>query len=181
MAKDTQTYREDEGSVKGYGNGQTRQPSTDLSPADGGDGFIGSNTGERLGLQMVEGKRGTVTSKAIWSSSGDEAQAAPPVSFGGQDSTDENASYKKIQTDEGLPQTFRTSFGAGDAGQVGSDEPDQGSGTLQGIGGKGPASYQTQINDQKVTDDSAGPHSMSDMPQTEFTHSDGGGAPRWKR
>lgn len=176
MGKDTQTYREDEGSPTGYGNGQSRQPSTELSPADGGEGFVGSNTGDRLGLQMIEGKKGSVTSKAIWSSSGDEAQAAPSVQFGGQDSTDEFASYKKVQTDEGLPQTYRDSKGAGDAGVAGSDEPDQTGGAFGKEG-----SNQGRPDVQNHPSPSDGDASFSDMPQTEFTHSDGGGAPRWKR
>lgn len=183
--KDNQTYREDEGSPTGYGNGQSRQPSTDLSPADGGDGFIGSNTGPALGLQMVEGKKGSVTSKAIWNTSFTEPDNSGSedntFKSAGQDSTDEYATYKKPQEDEGLPQTYRDSKGAGDAGPAGSDEPDQSGGVFQGMGGKGPRSYDTQINDQSVSDSSAGDHSMSDMPQTDFTHTDGGGAPRWKR
>lgn len=179
MAKDNQTYREDEGSVGGWGNGQSRQPSTELSPADGGEGFIGSNTGPALGLKMVEGKKGTVTSKPIWgdTSTGDTAgESAEPVKFGGQDSTDEFSSYKKIQTDEGLPQTFRTSAGAGDAGTAGSDEPDR----VGGVFGKG-GSNQGHPDTQNHPSPSDGDASFSDMPQTEFTHNDGGGAPRWKR
>lgn len=183
--KDNQTYREDEGTPGGLSNGQSRMPAMDLPPSEGGsDGFVGSNTGPAMGLKMVTGKSGSVTSKPIWgeTSSGDEqGQSAPPLSFGGQDSTDEDAPYKKIQNDEGLPQTYRDSKGAGDAGVMGSDEPDQAGGTFQGQGGKGPRSYNTQDNEPPHPPMTEGEHSMSDMPQTDFTHSDGGGAPRWKR
>lgn len=186
MAKDNQTYREDEGTPGGWANGQSKMPSNDLSPADGGDGFIGSNTGERLGLSMIEGKKGSVTSRPIWGEQSSftgvkENTGSGDVSFGGQDSTDEFAPYKKIQTDEGLPQTFRDSKGAGDAGASGSDEPDQTGGVFQGQGGSGPRSYNTQDNEPSHPPMTEGPHEMSDMPQTDFTHTDGGGAPHWKR
>ena len=172
--KDNQTYREDEGSPSDqYTNGQTKQPSTDLSPADGGNGFVGSNTGSQVGMKMVEGQKGYTTDRPIWntqssfmgvkdntgSQDGDE-------SFGGQDPTDEYASYKKIQTDEGLPQTYRTAKGAGDAGMTGSDEPDK-NGTFGKMADGGAI-----LQNQKIG---------SEMPKTEFTDSEGGGAPLWKR
>lgn len=187
MAKDNQTYREDEGTPNNqWDNMQTKQPSTDLSPADGGDGFVGSNTGPSLGLNMVTGKNGSVKSMSVWDRQTDYTrentnEGSGDVKFGGQDSTDEFASYKKIQNDEGLPQTYRDSKGAGDAGVTGSDEPDQSGGVFQGQGGKGPRSYNTQDNEPPHPPMTEGPHSMSEMPQTDFTSSDGGGAPLWKR
>lgn len=183
--KDNQTYREDEGTPSDqWSNMQIKQPPHDLSPADGGNGFVGSNTGAGIGLQMVEGKKGSVTSKAIWKTPFTDVNTndgSGDVKFGGQDSTDEYASYKKPQSDEGLLQTYRDSKGAGDAGPTGSDEPDQSGGVFQGQGGKGPRSYNTQDNVPSHPSPEEGEESFSDMPQTDFTHSDGGGAPRWKR
>jgi hypothetical protein len=182
--KNNQTYREDEGTPGGLSNGQSRQPAQDLPPSEGDGGYVGSNTGSALGLTMVEGKKGSVTSKAIWSTSFTEPDNSGSEGNGfssaGQDSTDEKASYKDVQTDEGLPQTYRDSKGAGDAGVSGSDEPDQSGGVFQGMGGKGPRSYNTQDNEPPHPPETEGSHEM-DMPQTDFTHSDGGGAPRWKR
>lgn len=186
MAKDNQTYREDEGTPGSLSNGQSRMPAMDLPPSEGGsDGFVGSNTGPALGLNMITGKNGSVKSMSVWDRQTDFTGAnsntgSGDVSFGGQDSTDEFAPYKKVQTDEGLPQTFRDSEGAGDAGPDNSDEPDQSGGVFQGQGGKGPRSYNTQDNEPEHPSMTEGQHSMSDMPQTDFTHTDGGGAPRWK-
>lgn len=178
--KDNQTYREDEGTPSDqWSNMQIKQPPHDLSPADGGNGFVGSNTGAGIGLQMVEGKKGSVTSKPIWSQQTDyvnNGAGSPDDRPSGQDPTDEFAPYKKIQTDEGLPQTFRTSKGAGDAGPSGSDEPDR----AGGVFGKG-GSNQGHPDTQDHPSPEEGEASFSDMPQTEFTHNDGGGAPRWKR
>lgn len=166
--KDNQTYREDEGSATDIStSGHTRQQSQVDSPAEGGDGYVGSNTGPKMGIEVVSGKKGSVTDKPVWSTQssmmgvqdnsgsedGDESNA-------GSDSTDEKASYKKVQTDEGLPQTWRTSSGAGDAGPADQvDVPStQGNPDTQGLG-EGEA---------------------SEMPQTEFTENEGGGAPLFK-
>lgn len=173
--KDTQTYREDEGTPGGLPNGQSRQPAQDLSPADGADGFVGSNTGPALGMNVVSGKKGYSKDMPIWSQQSSTMGVKDNTgsqdgneSFGGQDSTDELATYKKPQTDEGLIQTYRTADGAGDAGPVGSDEPEG-----RGIGEVNPDTQSTPGTD-------SGDHSMSDMPQTEFTHNSGGGAPLFK-
>lgn len=178
--KDNQTYREDEGSASdSWGNGQVKQNGGDLSPVDGSDGFIGANTGAAMGMKMITGKNGSVTSRPIWSersSGADQGQAAEPISFGGQDSTDEMAPYKKVQTDEGLPQTYRTSKGAGDAGTSDSDEPD----SAGGVFGKGETN-QGNPDTQNHPSPTDGDAKFSDMPQTEFTHNDGGGAPYFKR
>lgn len=184
--KDNQTYREDEGTPGGLSNGQSKLPAMDLPPVEGNGGFLGSNTGPSLGLTMVEGKRGSVSASSVWDKQTDFTRensntGSGDVGFGGQDSTDEKAPYKHVQTDEGLPQTFRDSKGAGDAGPIGSDEPDHSCGTFQGQGGKGPRSYNTQDNEPPHPPMTEGPHEMSDMPQTDFTHTDGGGAPKWKR
>lgn len=174
MAKDNQGYREDEGTPSDqWTNMQAKQPSTELDPADGGGGFVGSNVGSMPGMKMVEGKKGSVTPRDIWSAQTDFTKVnantgSGDVNFGGQDSTDESAPYKKVQTDEGLPQTFRTSAGAGDAGPSGSDEPD-----ARGVNEINP-------DTQNHPSPNDGEESFSDMPQTEFTHNDGGGAPRFK-
>lgn len=160
-----------------YPNGQVRQGSVELSPADGEEGFVGSDTGPSLGMNVVSGKKGYTKDMSIWdtqssrmgtldnagSEDGDEKGIE-----GLQDSTDEDAPYKKVQTDEGMFQTFRTSEGAGDAGTADSDEPDG-----RGVG-------QVNPNTQSVPSSDAGDHEMSDMPQTEFTHLHAGGAPMFK-
>lgn len=155
-------------------NLQTKQAPHDLSPADGGEGFVGSNTGKPVGFDYVDGKKGSVTSRPIWSeqsSGADQDTGAPAVSFGGQDSTDEKAPYKKVQTDEGLPQTFRSSAGAGDAGPAGSDSGE----TMTGQ-----SDLHGQPDTQSVPSADDGEHEL-DMPQTQFTSNDGGGAPLFKR
>jgi hypothetical protein len=166
VAKDTQTYREDEGSPSNrMSNAQVNQQGMDESPAEGGEGYVGSDTGPSLGLNIIQGKKGSVTSRPIWStqsSGADQDMGAPETSFGGQDSTDEKASYKKIQTDEGLPQTYRNSAGAGDASPSEADEPDT----------NGLKPQNVDYNTQKIG---------SEMPQTGFTKDEGGGAPLFKR
>ncbi len=168
--KDTQTYREDEGTPGGLSNGQSRQPAQNLPPSEGGDGgYVGSNTGPVLGMKMISGKKGYSEDHPIWSEQSSmmgvkdntgSADGDAKGIQGEQDSTDEFATYKKPQTDEGLLQTFRNSEGAGDAGPSGSDEPEG-----RGMG---------EVNEdtQKIG---------SEMPQTEFTSNEGGGAPLWKR
>lgn len=164
MAKDNQTYREDEGAPGGLPNGQSRQVGQSMPPVEGAEGFTGADSGPALGVQMIEGKKGTVSDRPIWSqqsSGADQDTAAPsPLKFGGQDSTDEYASYKKPQQNEGIIQTFRTSAGAGDAGTAGSDEPDS---TSQ--------PENIELNTQKIG---------VEMPQTLFTDQEGGGAPKFK-
>lgn len=169
-------------------NFQIKQDPLELSPADGSDGFVGSNTGEVSGLKVVSGKTGYSKDMPVWEeqssmmgvkdNTGSEDGDAKGIE-GDTDSTDEMATWKRPQQDEGMIQTYRDSKGAGDAGPTGSDEPDQSGGAFQGMGGKGPASYKTQENTQSVPDSSAGDHDM-DMPQTEFTSTDGGGAPKFK-
>jgi hypothetical protein len=165
--KDNQTYREDEGSATDRNNaGKSRQPSQNLDPQEGADGFVGSNTGPTLGIKVIQGKNPTIESRSVDSiqrSSGENQDtAAPsPLRFEGQDSTDEKASYKDIQMERGLPRTFRNANGAGDAGPTDSDEADNytGSPDLQ------------KPDTQKIG---------SEMPQTKYTDEDGGGAPKFK-
>jgi hypothetical protein len=185
MAKDTQTYRESEGSPQGrYNNGQIKQAAgQELSPVDGADGYVGSNTGPALGLKIVSGKKGYSTDRPIWSEQSstmglkDNAGSEDGDEAGIQGKTwdtSEKASYKKIQTDEGFPQTWPTAKGAGDAGTTESDEPDK-EGVFGSVGDGG-----GEPDTQSVPGSGAGEHTMSDMPQTEFTHLHGGGAPRFK-
>src|ERR1700685_4660537 len=105
-------------------NFQIKQDPLELSPVDGSDGFIGSNTGEVSGMKVVSGKTGYSKDVPVWteetsfknsdvdnSGSEDAVIKSPPT-----DSTDEFATWKRPQTDEGLLQTYRDSSGAGDAG-----------------------------------------------------------------
>jgi hypothetical protein len=154
-------------------NGQVNQDTQDLSPVDGADGFIGAETGTQPGLKVVSGKQGYSTDRPIWNQQSsftntqdNTGSTGNALSNGGQDSTDEYASYKKIQTDEGLPQTWRTSDGAGDAGPTDSDEPES----------HGANPNAARENTQNVSEGG-----MSDMPQTEFTRVEGGGAPLYKK
>lgn len=148
-------------------NLQAKQEGIDDSPADGGEGYTGGNTNAGpVGFDYVTGKKGTVKSQPIWSqqTDGTEGSFAPEVTPAGSDSTDENASYKDVQTEEGLPQTWRTSSGAGDAGPA-----DQVS-----------VSTETSSDAQDVPSGSEGVSELA-MPQTEFTHQEGSGAPKFKR
>jgi hypothetical protein len=167
-------------------NLQTKQDGLEPSPADGGEGYIGGNSNAGpVGFDFVTGKKGSSTSKPVWSQQtpmeheSETDDGAPPLAASASDSTDENADYKDVQTDEGLPQTYRTSKGAGDAGPSGSDEPDSDA-TYGRLGGKGGSSYDTDINAQAPGSSDDGDHSMNDMPTTEFTGREGGGAPLWK-
>ena len=149
-------------------NLQTKQSVQNLPPAEGSEGYIGAETGPAIGLDVVEGKKGYSEDRPIWNeiSTGDNADmAAPATKFGGQDSTDEFADYKRPQTDEGLPQTYRDSVGAGDAGPAMSDEMSEPTGP--------------RPETQSVPSSDAGDHEI-DMPQTEHTHAYGGGAPLFK-
>lgn len=176
--KDSQKYREDEGRpTDQYSNGQVKQPSSDMSPAEGGDGYVGSNTGPDLGLNMVTGKKGYSQNMPIWEQKSsftdyqdNTGSTGNAFDFPGQDPTDEKASYKKIQTDEGLPQTFRDSAGSGDASPAGADEPD-----ARGV--KPSTVYE---HTQSVPSADAGDHQLSDFPQTEYTNIGNGGAPAFK-
>lgn len=165
------------------GNLQVIQEGMDASPAEGGEGYIGGNSNAGgIGLEIVQGKKGSVEDRKLWStqSSGDEDSGAENISPSGSDPTDEMASYKHIQTDEGLPQTYRDSRGAGDAGPTGSDEPDQTGGVFGRKDGKGDTSYKTDQNIQDHPAPESGDESFSDMPQTEFTDVSEGGAPSFK-
>ena len=166
-------------------NLQTKQDPQDMSPADGGEGYVGSNTGAATGFDYVEGKKGSVESRPIWSEQSSTMNVTDNSGsqdgneqMAGSDSTDEFASYKRVQSDEGLPQTYRNSEGASDAGPTGSDEPDK-NGTFGRLGGKGSSSYKTDLNVKSIPGSEAGDHDM-DMPTTEFTHKTGGGAPLFK-
>ena len=156
-------------------NAQVEQLGLDRSPAEGGQGYVGGNTNaSTLGLDYVTGKKGTVTDKSIWgagetsfkydakdnSGTGD-SQIKPAAT----ESTEESDPAKFPQKDQGLPQTYRSSYGAGDAGPEGSDEPDK-EGLFDGVGDGG-AKIDTQ-------------HIGSEMPQTGFTSVEGGGAPKFK-
>lgn len=155
-------------------NLQTNQSPLEEAPVDGGDGFIGSNTGPTMGFKYVEGKNGSVKSMPVWgrqSTGEDQDMGAPEMSFGGQDSTDEKAPYKHIQTDEGLPQTFRKANGAGDATPGHYSEGEDAMGQSENRG---------EPDTQSVPSSSSGDHTMSDMPQTEATHNFGYGAPLFK-
>ena len=154
---------------KKLSNLQTDQTGLEESPAEGGEGYVGGNpNASTMGFDYVTGKKGYSTDKPIWSQQSSMMGVTDNTgsqdgdeSFGGQDSTDEKASYKKVQMDEGLPQTYRRSAGAGDAGPSGSDEPD----------GEGLGVNQVNPDTQTIG---------SEMPQTEFTHESGGGAPLFK-
>lgn len=165
-------------------NLQTKQSGMDPSPAEGGEGFVGGNpNASTVGFDYVTGKKGYSEDRSV-SSVGEssfkygekdntgtsDAQIEPS----GSDSTDEKASYKHTQYDEGLPQTWRTSFGAGDAGPSGSDEPDK-AGLFAGVGDGG-----GKPDTQSVPSASSGDHELNGMPQTEVTGLGGGGAPHFK-
>ena len=153
-------------------SGQTLQQSNDLSPVDGGEGFVGSNTGSALGLRVESGKTGYSKDYPIWDQQSStmgiaDNAGSSDADEGGiqdlQDSRDEKADWKRVDTSEGLPQTAYTNAGNGGA-------PDLDAGDKS-----------VDLNTQSVPSATAGEKNSSDMPQTEFTHNDGGGAPIWKR
>lgn len=170
-------------------NLQVEQEGYPSSPAEGSGGFVGGNSNAgSVGFDYVTGKSGSVTNKPLWSTqssimgindnagSGDADEKGIQ---GMQDSTDQYAPYKRVQMDEGLPQTFRKSTGAGDASPAGADEPDQGNGAFGRLASKS-GNYKTDLNLQGVPSSDAGDHELSDMPQTEYTQKYGGGAPLFK-
>lgn len=156
-------------------------------PADGGEGYVGGNSNaSAFGMKYVTGKSGYSEDRPIIENTsfapGDKDNTGTgdsQISAAGSDSTDEKASYKKVQMDEGLPQTYRNSAGAGDAGPAGSDEPDMD--RVFGSDKRSPndGNYATDLNTQSVPSSDAGDHDM-DMPQTEFTSKGGSGAPYFK-
>lgn len=170
-------------------NLQTKQAPLDLAPVDGGDGFIGSDTGPTVNFNYITGKKGYSEDLPIWkevsshTDYGDESGSsdmddASAVTHG-EDSRDEFADWKRVKSDEGLPQTHVDSFGAGDGGPSGSDEPDV-KGSFGRMGGKGSNSYNTDLNVQDVPSADSGDKDSSELPQTLFTHASGEGAPMFK-
>jgi hypothetical protein len=154
-------------------NLQTDQAPHDLSPADGGDGFIGSETGPEVGFDYVTGKKGYTQDKPIWDKQSsftdypDNAGSdlAKDVSHE-EDSRDEKAPWKKVDTSEGLPQTGRTNQSHEGVPLENLSARDDGGGNP---------------DTQSVPSaESPGDKEFSDMPQTDFTSQDGGGAPQFK-
>lgn len=162
-------------------NLQIKQAPHDLSPADGGEGFVGSNTGPDVGLTVIQGKKGYSQNLPVWEQKStftdyQDNTGSTGNTFGnpGEDSRDEFATWKRPQTDEGLPQTYRSADGAGDAGPSGSDEPDkEGLFGSKKDGGGNP-------DTQSIPSSDSGGHELGAMPQTNFTDNDGGGAPKFK-
>lgn len=175
------------GNKKKLSNLQVDQDGMDESPVEGGEGFVGgAPNASSVGFAYITGKKGSTESRPIWgeqtdythskTNSGSEDTTVTPA---GSDSTDEKAPYKKVQTDEGLPQTFRTAEGAGDAGASGSDEPDQ-DGSFGRLGGMGSSSYSEDRNAQSVPSGATSGDTEIEMPMTDFTSREGGGAPLFK-
>jgi len=168
-------------------NLQANQAPLDQTPSEGGDGFVGSDTGPAVKFSYISGKKGYSEDVPIWSeksSGGSQKTGADTGAPGldrpqGQDSRDEYAPWKYVQHDEGLPQTHRNSFGAGDAGPASSDEPDE-SGVFGRQGGKGDTSYRTDQNVQDIPGAESGDTDTDGLPQTIITSVDGGGAPIFK-
>ncbi len=170
-------------------NLQTKQAPLDLAPVDGGEGFIGSNTGPNVGFNYITGKKGFSEDVPVWEEvstfedypdqTGSTTSDSRDIKPAGEDSRDEFADWKHVQGDEGLPQTFWKAGGAGDGTPANSDEPDQ-NGTFGRLGGMGKESYMTDLNTQKIPSDESGDYDTNDLPTTEITGKDGGGAPLFK-
>lgn len=154
-------------------NLQIKQAPLDLSPADGGEGFVGSNTGPDVGLNVISGKKGYSENLPVWSQQSSFTDYHDGTGSEGniievpeQDSRDEKADWKHPVTDNGMPQTSRTKADSGGAPLDNFDARDEGGGNP---------------NTQSTPSGDAGNKPMMpEMPKTEFTDNDGGGAPRFK-
>lgn len=173
-------------------NLQTKQAPYDLPPADGGEGFVGSNTGPAVNFNYIAGKKGFSKDMDIWSvessfsngypdNTGSTVNTNPNMGDPGiipstEDSRDEFAPWKLTQGDEGLPQTAYTDITNGGT-PIKDSEPDANGILGQKDGGGNP---DTQDFPSSVE---SGNRDFSSLPQTEFTttnSNDGGGAPRFK-
>jgi len=177
------------------GNLQTVQKGMDASPAEGGEGYVGGNTNASSipAMEFVTGKKGSVESRPVWSAgetsfkydekdnsgTGDETLVPNPL----DGSTDEGNSRFHVQDAHGLPRTWRTSSGAGDAGPYpgaanephsnldasGSEDTGEGFEFLEKASKSGKPVNPKQQQKQPVPEATEGDHDM-DLPQTEFTH-----------
>jgi hypothetical protein len=154
-------------------NLQTKQAPLDLAPVDGGEGFIGSNTGPAVGFNYITGKKGfsedmpvfdEVTSfKGYPDSTGSTTPNAKDIEPGTEYSRDEFADWKHVEGKSGFPQTQFTHVDEGGASM-----------NNDGVNGGG------NPNTQPIPSADSGDSDMSDLPVTEFTTNDGGGAPLFK-
>lgn len=170
-------------------NLQAKQAPLELAPVDGGEGFVGSNTGPAVGFSYITGKKGFSEDVPVWEEvstfkdypdmTGSTTPNGRDIKPAGEDSRDEFASWKHVQTDEGLPQTYWKAGGAGDGTPPDSDDPDT-NGTFGRLGGKGAASYRTDLNVQDIPSDESGNTDTDSLPQTVFTDMGGSGAPKFK-
>jgi hypothetical protein len=170
-------------------NLQTKQAPLELAPVDGAEGYVGSNTGPAVDFNYITGKKGYSEDVPVWGEestqtrykdeSGSSDEDSETAIKHEEDSRDEFAPWKHVQTDEGLPQTFWKAGGAGDGTPANSDNPDS-NGTFGRMGGKGPVSYKTDLNVQDIPSDDSGDYDSSALPQTLFTEVEGGGAPMFK-
>jgi hypothetical protein len=169
-------------------NLQAKQAPLDLAPVDGGDGFVGSNTGPAVNFNYITGKKGFSEDMPVWEEvssfkdypdmTGSTTPDQKDIKPAGEDSRDEFAPWKHVETDEGFPQTAYTATPNGGTPPV-NDEPDQ-DGIFGHMGGSGKTSYKTDLNVQSIPSDESGDTDTTSLPTTEFTHNDGGGAPIFK-
>lgn len=151
---------------------QTKQAPLDLAPVDGGDGFVGSETGPNVGFNYITGKKGFSEDVPVWEevssfteykdNSGSTDMDDQSVTHA-EDSRDEMAPWKHVETKAGQPQTAFTHIkeGGSSADQSGEE------------GGGNP-------DTQEIPSAESGDSDTPEMPVTEFTHSDPGGAPAFK-
>ena len=152
---------------------QTKQAPLDLAPVDGGDGFVGSNTGPAVGFNYITGKKGFSEDVPVWEevstfkdypdATGSTTPDAKDIAPGAEDSRDEFAPWKHVDGSAGQPQTAFTKVkeGGSSAEQEGVD------------GGGNP-------DTQSIPDAESGDTDMAELPTTEYTHNDNGGAPAFK-
>jgi hypothetical protein len=161
-----------------------------MPPSEGGDGFIGSNTGPAVNFSYITGKKGFTEDKGIWdiessfkneypdntgsTMHSDPNQGDPGIVNAGEDSRDEFAPWKYTQGDEGQPQTYYTNTPNGGTPPM-NDEPED------GIFPNGEKSNQGHPDTQGYPGSmESGNRDFTELPTTEFTHNDGGGAPTFK-
>ncbi len=153
-------------------NLQVKQSPLELAPVDGGDGFVGSNTGPAVNFNYITGKKGYSEDVPVWEekssfteyrdNSGSADMDDDSVTHA-EDSRDEFAPWKHVKTDKGFPQTAFS-----DVKEGGASSDNEGSNE-----GGNP-------DTQPIPSADSGDKDSSDMPKTEFTDNDGGGAPLFK-
>lgn len=153
-------------------NLQTKQAPLDLAPVDGGDGFIGSNTGPAVNFAYITGKKGMTEDVPVWehqtthTDMQDNSGSANPKDIPHEEfDRDEFADWKHVETKADLPITHYTKDSNDGVPDANRDARDSGGGNP---------------DTQSIPGVESGESDTPEMPTTERTFAAGDGVPVFK-